>query len=112
MDVPFRQDVVDGILADLNIKHIGEATIRQAVAVSKRLEEATGQSFIHFEIGAPGIPARCTGLPEDTPMGKLALDSQIYFLPSYGRSRRICAPTISPSRFRIGIRKPPDFGLK
>ena len=34
MEVPFRQDVVDGILADLNIKHIGEATIRQAVAVS------------------------------------------------------------------------------
>lgn len=62
MEVPFKQDVVDQILADLNIKSIGQATIRQAVAVSKRLEEATGQSFIHFEIGAPGIPANHVGV--------------------------------------------------
>lgn len=62
MNVPFRKDVVDGILADFNIKQIGEATIRQTVAVSKRLEEATGQSFIHFEIGAPGISACQVGV--------------------------------------------------
>ena len=48
MNVPFNQELVDGVLADLNIKSIGSATIRQCVAVSKRLEEATGQSFIHF----------------------------------------------------------------
>lgn len=62
MEVPFKQDVVDSILSDLNIKHIGQATIRQTVAVSKRLEEATGQPFIHFEIGAPGIPASQVGV--------------------------------------------------
>ena len=70
MNVPFNQELVDGVLADLNIKHIGNATIRQCVAVSKRLEEATGQSFIHFEIGAPGIPARKIGVEAQ----KAALD--------------------------------------
>lgn len=70
MEVPFKQDVVDGILSDLNIKQIGSATIRQTVAVSKKLEEATGQSFIHFEIGAPGIPACKIGVEAQ----KAALD--------------------------------------
>lgn len=70
MEVPFRQDLVDSVLNELNIKHIGNATIRQTVAVSKRLEEATGQSFIHFEIGAPGIPACQVGVEAQ----KAALD--------------------------------------
>ena len=73
MNVPCNQELVDGILADLNIKQIGEATIRQCVAVSKRLEEATGQSFIHFEIGAPGIPASKIGVEAQ----KAALDKGV-----------------------------------
>ncbi len=70
MEVPFRKDVVDNILSDLNIQEVGKATIRQTVAISKRLEEATGQSFIHFEIGAPGIPACQVGVEAQ----KAALD--------------------------------------
>ena len=70
MEVPFRKDVVDNILSDLNIQQIGNATIRQTVVVSKRLEEATCQPFIHFEIGAPGIPACQVGVEAQ----KAALD--------------------------------------
>ena len=73
MNVPFNQDLVNGILSDLNIKSIGEATIRQCVAVSRKLEEATGQSFIHFEIGAPGIPASKIGVEAQ----KAALDKGV-----------------------------------
>lgn len=73
MEVPFRQDIVDNVLADLNIDNIGNATIRQTVAVSKRLEQATGEQFIHFEIGSPGIPACKEGVEAQ----KAALDRGI-----------------------------------
>lgn len=62
MDIPFRQDVVDGVLADMHISRIGDATIRQTVTVSQRLERETGQRFIHFEIGSPGLPAESIGV--------------------------------------------------
>lgn len=62
MDIPFRKDIVDEILADMHIARIGDATIRQTVTVSQKLERLTGQRFIHFEIGSPGIPAETIGI--------------------------------------------------
>ncbi len=73
MDVPFKQEVVEAVLADMNISNVGNATIRQTVAISKRLEQQTGQRFIHFEIGAPGLPACAEGLRAQ----KEALDSGV-----------------------------------
>ncbi len=73
MDIPFRKDIVDGILADMHIARISDATIRQTVTVSQRLERQTGQKFIHFEIGSPGIPAESIGIKAQ----KKALDSGI-----------------------------------
>ena len=45
MQIPFKQELIDGILADMHIPHIGRATIRQTVAVSKRIERETGERF-------------------------------------------------------------------
>lgn len=73
MDIPFRKEIVDGILADIHIARISDATIRQTVTVSQRLEQQTGQKFIHFEIGSPGIPAESIGIQAQ----KKALDSGI-----------------------------------
>ena len=73
MDIPFKKDIVDGILADMHITRIGDATIRQTVTVSQRLEQQTGQRFIHFEIGSPGLPAESIGIQAQ----KEALDSGV-----------------------------------
>lgn len=70
MNIPFEQSLIDGILADMHIPSIGKATIRQTVAVSKRIEKETGERFIHFELGSPGLPPEQVGVAAQ----KAALD--------------------------------------
>lgn len=59
---PVEDEVLDGILSKLEIPDISSATIRQICAVAGELEKATGQSFIHLEIGNPGLPAEEVGI--------------------------------------------------
>lgn len=73
MEIPFKQELVDAVLADMHIDHISKATIRQTVTVSKRLEAQTGQRFVHFELGSPGLPASQIGIAAQ----KAALDSGV-----------------------------------
>ena len=54
----------------MHIPHIGRATIRQTVAVSKRIERETGERFLHFELGSPGLPPEKVGIEAQ----KAALD--------------------------------------
>src|SRR5574344_245820 len=53
---------IDSVLGDMGIENIAQATIRQCVAVSSALEEQTGETFIHLEIGSPSIPASEIGV--------------------------------------------------
>ncbi len=59
---PVGDNVLDGILRKLQIPDISSATIRQICAVAAELEKATGEKFIHLEIGNPGIPAEDIGI--------------------------------------------------
>lgn len=59
---PVADDVLDGILRKLGIPDISSATIRQICAVAAELEAATGEKFIHLEIGNPGLPAEEIGI--------------------------------------------------
>lgn len=59
---PVADEVLNGILNKLNIPDISSATIRQICAVAAELEEATGEKFIHLEIGNPGLPAESIGI--------------------------------------------------
>lgn len=59
---PVADEVLDGILEKLEIPDISSATIRQICAVAAELEEATGEKFIHLEIGNPGLPAEEIGI--------------------------------------------------
>lgn len=59
---PVEDAILDGILSKLEIPDISTATIRQICAVAAELEDATGQSFIHLEIGNPGLPAEEIGI--------------------------------------------------
>lgn len=62
MEIPFPKGLIDGILASTGIQDISRATIRQVVNVSEEIERLTGEPFIHFEMGSPGIPSEDIGV--------------------------------------------------
>lgn len=54
--------VVDGIMQELEINDIAQASIRQVGAVVRTVEERTGLEYIHFEMGIPGLPPSAVGV--------------------------------------------------
>ena len=50
MERPIAKNVIDGVLAKMDISDISRATIRQCVAVANKLEELENMHFIHLEI--------------------------------------------------------------
>ena len=55
MNLPVNQDILDGILRDMDISDVSRSTIRQGVAVAGALEKVSGEKFVHLEIGVPGL---------------------------------------------------------
>jgi aspartate/methionine/tyrosine aminotransferase len=65
MSFPLNKQLVDQTCIDFglrNAKELGGASIRQLVGVVKDIERATGEEFIHMEIGEPGLPAEQIGI--------------------------------------------------
>ncbi len=62
MNIPFDNKTVDDVLKRMHIARVGDATIRQTVALSEELENITGQKFVHLEMGSPGLPASRIGI--------------------------------------------------
>ena len=73
MGIPFQHDVVEDVLQRMRISKVGDATIRQAVALSEELERRTGEKIIHLEMGSPGLPASRFGIEAQ----KEALDNGV-----------------------------------
>lgn len=73
MGIPFQRDVVEDVLQRMRISKVGNATIRQTVALSEELERRTGEKFIHLEMGSPGLPASRLGIEAQ----KEALDNGV-----------------------------------
>lgn len=73
MGIPFQHDVVEDVLQRMRISKVGDATIRQTVALSEELERRTGEKFIHLEMGSPGLPASRLGIEAQ----KEALDNGV-----------------------------------
>lgn len=73
MNIPFDNKTVDDVLKKMHIARVGDATIRQTVALSEELEKITGQKFVHLEMGSPGLPASRIGIEAQ----KEALDSGV-----------------------------------
>lgn len=46
----------------LEVSSFEDLSIRQLVSLVKMFEQQTGQEFIHFEIGVPGLPASQVGI--------------------------------------------------
>ncbi len=73
MAVPFQSDMVNEVLRNMHIARVGDATIRQTVALSEEIEKRTGEKFIHLEMGSPGLPSSREGIEAQ----KKALDSGV-----------------------------------
>lgn len=73
MGIPFQKEVVEDVLQTMRVSKVGEATIRQTVAISEELERRTGEKFIHLEMGSPGLPASRIGIEAQ----KAALDAGV-----------------------------------
>lgn len=73
MRVPFDKDMVAEVLHGMRITNVGDATIRQTVAIAEELERRTGEKFIHLEMGSPGLPANHIGIDAQ----KAALDKGV-----------------------------------
>ncbi|MBQ7192488.1 MAG: pyridoxal phosphate-dependent aminotransferase [Paludibacteraceae bacterium] len=62
---PLNKQTVDHICIDFGLRNaheLGAASIRQLVGVVKDIERATGQEFIHMELGEPGLPSEAVGI--------------------------------------------------
>ncbi|MBO4590755.1 MAG: pyridoxal phosphate-dependent aminotransferase [Bacteroidaceae bacterium] len=61
MKTVFSKERVDELLRDMEIDDLNKASIRQIGAIARTLEEETGEEFIHFEMGIPGLPPSAVG---------------------------------------------------
>ena len=62
---PLDKQLVDQTCIDFGLRNaheLGSASIRQLVGVVKDIERATGEEFIHMELGEPGLPAEQVGI--------------------------------------------------
>lgn len=59
---PITRQQLDEALREMNITDITKATIRQICSLSARLEEIADDTFVHLEIGNPGLPAAQIGV--------------------------------------------------
>ena len=65
MSFPLNKNLVDNTCLDFglrNAKELGNASIRQLVGVVAEIERATGEKFIHMELGEPGLQAEQIGI--------------------------------------------------
>lgn len=55
-------ELIQEIMAELEIKDLATASIRQIGAIVRAAEARTGTEFIHFEMGIPGLPPSAIGV--------------------------------------------------
>lgn len=55
MNTPLDYQTVTAVMDSMELGDFSSATIRDIQALSKQLEEKTGQSVIHLEMGVPGL---------------------------------------------------------
>lgn len=62
MKALFESALIESAMKKMEVASYDDLSIRQLVSLVKELESATGQEFIHFEIGVPGLPASQVGI--------------------------------------------------
>ena len=54
--------LIESAMHQMEVGSFEELSIRQLVSLVKSCEKTTGEEFIHFEIGVPGLPASQVGI--------------------------------------------------
>lgn len=70
MNTLIDRALIESAMQKLEVSSFEDLSIRQLVSLVKMFEQQTGQEFIHFEIGVPGLPASQVGIDAQ----KAALD--------------------------------------
>lgn len=59
---PINSQAVEQAVESMHLPDFNKATIREIVTVSHRIEDATGEKFVHMEMGVPGLPPEAVGV--------------------------------------------------
>jgi aspartate/methionine/tyrosine aminotransferase len=59
---PINAEAVEKAVNALHLPDFSHATIREIVTVSHAIEAATGEHFVHMEMGVPGLPPESIGV--------------------------------------------------
>lgn len=62
MNTIIPSQIIDDYLKSIEVQDLNNASIRQVLACVLNAEKITGQEFIHFEMGVPGIPPSSIGI--------------------------------------------------
>lgn len=80
------ETLLDEVLQSMGVDNIERATIRQLVAISCQLEAKSGNKFIHFEMGIPGLAPESVGVEAEINALKSGVASQypnIFGIPEF-----------------------------
>ena len=61
-NTPINSEIVSQKIKESGLKSIGKASIREIKRLILEIEQATGEKFIHMEMGMPGLPAVKIGI--------------------------------------------------
>ena len=73
METVVPKNVIDNYLEQIEVTDLNRASIRQVLACVANAEKETGQKFIHFEMGVPGLEPGAIGIAAQ----KAALDAGV-----------------------------------
>ena len=59
---PFDYNIVKDVIKSLHLSDFSKATIREIVTIANKIEQSSGEKFIHMEMGVPGIAASEIGI--------------------------------------------------
>lgn len=62
MSTPISRELVDQCISNLRIDEVGDATIREVVALVNAVEEVSSEKFVRMEMGIPGLPPAKVGV--------------------------------------------------
>ena len=86
MEAPFSKSRINELLRDMEIDDLNKASIRQIGAIARTMEQETGQEYVHFEMGIPGLPPSTVGVEAEIAAEAVEHSAQIDIAQSTGNA--------------------------
>ena len=85
---PIKKEIVDQLVADMNIQDFAKATIREVKQVAAMAEKQSGVEYIKMEMGIPGLPAAKVGVEAQINALRNGIASQYPDIQGYPELKR------------------------